>query len=172
MKIPNALVLALLVAPAIAGCDVPEATRVSNPLKTGAVLPNHLAKADSVLETSAGLPPGSLMQEATIAVFDNIRLCFDVTLRADEKHASLANPKGWRPSLAARPMLVQGIGVSWGDEVAPTKEKVGNVEVVKGGGRVCFVHGNKLDQFTQLVVLGLDDPSDPNHKLGFRFFLD
>jgi hypothetical protein len=174
MKTSRALAALLLLTSALSGCEMPvsDSIRVMHPLKTGAILPNKLERADPRLEQVAGMPAGSINHEATIAVFDMIRVCFDVTLRADEAHAKLATPRSYRVSMAVRPVLTTSIVPTFSDDVPPKKEHVGNVDLVKGGGRVCFVHGNALDKTTQMLVLGLDDPEDPNHRLSFRFFLE
>jgi hypothetical protein len=174
MKTAPALAALLLVSPALSGCEIPvsDSIRVMHPLKTGAILPNKLERADPRLEQVAGTPPGSIHQEASIAVFDMIRVCFDVTLRTDEAHRKLATPRSYRASMAVRPVLTTHIVPTFSDDVSPQKERVGEVDLVKGGGRVCFVHGNALDKATQMVILGLDDPEDPNHRLSFRFFLE
>src|SRR5690242_6690830 len=108
MKISPARPLAaVLLASALGACDaqVSDSIRVMHPLKTGAILPNRIERADPRLEQMIGVPPGSIQHEATIAVFDPIRVCFDVTLRTDEAHNKLATPRNYRASLAVRPVL-------------------------------------------------------------------
>ena len=73
---------------AMLGCATPEVT-VKNPLASGGALaPSRIAKPHSWAESSSGLPPGSMTDEAVLDTLDAQQLCVTVTLQDVYKRQS------------------------------------------------------------------------------------
>jgi hypothetical protein len=43
------------------------------------------------------------------------------------------------------------------------------INVVSGGGTVCFVHGGSVNRATEQLTLHMDDPNNALHRLAFRW---
>lgn len=113
----------LFVALALLGCSSgPAYTYMANPFNAGKLPQNRILRPDTALEKSAGLAPGTLIDEAAMVALDDKRVCFELVLRVDAAHANLANPQGWRVSLSGFPFFNDD-APSFGDS-AERKEEV------------------------------------------------
>jgi hypothetical protein len=81
---------------ACAACVNSRTIFVPNPVVAGAVQTNRIANPDTYLEGKAGLPRGSLAQEAVLTAADAQKVCFDLVLRTSAASPNLATLQGWR----------------------------------------------------------------------------
>ena len=95
------LAASLLLA-TLTGCVTAATTAIPHPLThAGAVSANRIATFDQERAGFFGIPATALASDATLMVFDRERVCFGVTVRAEQANEALALPRNWRVFLRA-----------------------------------------------------------------------
>lgn len=174
---------------AMLGCATPEVT-VKNPLASGGALaPSRIAKPHSWAESSSGLPPGSMTDEAVLDTLDAQQLCVTVTLHelaaidlnAAKLNFELSPGPTVIPTIAAEPPVVQnynglmavrtqtgsreectyrnGQSICDTRPIYSTTMVPGPVQVFATRGRLCVANNKLVTAETRKVTLNVSLPT-------------
>jgi hypothetical protein len=87
------------------GCPREISVEIPHPLTHGGIAPNRLPNPDPAMADRYGLPLGTFQDDASLAVLDAQRVCFNVALRTVGDQAELATLHNWRVFLRGDPNI-------------------------------------------------------------------
>jgi hypothetical protein len=187
--LPVLVMLSLGVANA--ACVRAPTFNMASPFATGNVTENSIQFRDTSSEGVNGLPPGTLVHEASMVAANDKEVCFNVKLRTPRR--DLSSPKGWRVFIRGKPtfedmsVLVKAVGPVTEEVVAGSVlvtsqsnqqvcDNTGycytktithstrvpqDVKVMSGSGTVCFGNAGHMNKATEELTLHFDDPNPP-----------
>jgi hypothetical protein len=187
--VPVLVVLAL--GAGNAACVRAPTFNMASPFATGNVTENQLQFRDNAGEGQNGLPPGTLVHEASMVAANDKEVCFNVKLRTPRR--DLSTPKGWRVFIRGKPtfedmsvtvkavspvteevvagsvllssqsnqQVCDNTGYCYNKTVTTSVRVPQDVKVYSGGGSVCFGNAGHMNKVTEELTLHFDDPNPP-----------